>query len=147
MKVKHLDHLNLSVRDLDESVAWYGRVFGFELVEEDVQQGVRWGVIRSGEAMLCIYEHPERKPQNRWTLADEGRHGVAHFALRIADADEWVSIARREGLRFHYGGEVTWPHSRSWYIEDPTGYEIEVVRWNEGASDFEGRPLGRETAS
>ena len=81
MKVEHLDHLNLSVRDFEESVAWYGRVFGFELVEEDVQEGVRWGVIRSGEAMLCIYEHPERKPQNRWTLADEGRHGVAPFVL------------------------------------------------------------------
>ena len=34
MKVKQLDHLNLSVQDLDESIDWYRRVFGFSVVEE-----------------------------------------------------------------------------------------------------------------
>jgi catechol 2,3-dioxygenase-like lactoylglutathione lyase family enzyme len=28
-----LDHLNLTVRNLEESIAWYGRVFGFKKVE------------------------------------------------------------------------------------------------------------------
>src|SRR6185503_12235140 len=32
------DHLNLSVKDLDETIAWYGRVFGFAVAEEGV-----WG--------------------------------------------------------------------------------------------------------
>ena len=34
MTIKHLDHLNLTVNNLAESVAWYARVLGFELVEQ-----------------------------------------------------------------------------------------------------------------
>jgi catechol 2,3-dioxygenase-like lactoylglutathione lyase family enzyme len=54
MKVQHLDHINITVRDFDQTVDWYRRMFDFELVEEDTTDEVRWGVIRSGEALLCI---------------------------------------------------------------------------------------------
>lgn len=131
MQVKHLDHVNLSVRDFQESVDWYGRVFGFELVEDEVTDGVRWGVLRSGDALLCIYEHADFEFLDRFERADRKLHGFSHFALRIQDAREWLEIARKENLTINYGGEITWPHSRSWYIADPTGWEIEVVRWDE----------------
>lgn len=140
MQVKQLDHLNLSVQNFDTTVDWYGRVFGFELVEEDVQDGVRWGVIRSGEAMLCIYEHPEHESTDRWKLARRKHHGVAHFGLRVTDADTWRATLAREALPILYGGPVEWQHSVSWYINDPTGYEIEVVSWNHDQIHFE--PLG-----
>ena len=61
MTIRNLDHVNMTVRDFDETVDWYRRVFGFELVEDKVTDRVRWGVIRSGDAMLCIYEHPHRQ--------------------------------------------------------------------------------------
>ena len=35
MQLKNIDHINLTVADFETTVAWYGRVFGFELVEED----------------------------------------------------------------------------------------------------------------
>jgi catechol 2,3-dioxygenase-like lactoylglutathione lyase family enzyme len=136
MKVKHLDHVNLSVRSFDESADWYRRLFGFRVVEEEVTDGVRWGVLRSGDAMLCIYEHPEREFADRFDLGKRKLHGLAHFALRITDAEEWEGAARREDVPINYGGEVSWPNSRSWYVNDPTGYEIEVVCWNGDAVRF-----------
>ena len=58
MTVTHLDHLNLTVRDFEETAAWYGRVFGFEVVEKETDaQGRPWGVLRAGDALLCIYEN------------------------------------------------------------------------------------------
>lgn len=131
MRVKQLDHLNLSVRNLEESVAWYARVFGFERVEGGTADGVAWAIIRSGEALLCLYEHPA------WTLpANEERrerrqHGLNHFALRITDRAAWEATLEREQLEVAYGGEVSWPHSAAWYVSDPTGYEIEVALWDE----------------
>ena len=59
MTVKHLDHLNLSVADMAASTDFYGRVFGFLEVDGGVQDGVRWMILKSGEALLCLYEHPE----------------------------------------------------------------------------------------
>lgn len=131
MQVKQLDHLNLSVEHFDATVDWYGRVFGFALVEEDVQEGVRWGVLRAGEAMLCIYEHPELTHHDADTVrADHALHGIAHFGLRITDPEGWAAIVEREGLKVRFGGPIRWPHSTAWYIHDPTGYEIEVAAWN-----------------
>ena len=128
--VQHLDHLNLSVADLDESIAWYERVFSFKVVEEDVQDGIRWAIVRSGEALLCLYEHPERRHLDRFELGDEGLHGMAHFGLRITDETEWLDTVEREGLEILYDGVIRWPHSKAWYLKDPTGYEIEVALWD-----------------
>ena len=136
MQVKHLDHLNLSVESLDATVDWYGRVFGFRLVEEDVTDEVRWGVIRSGEALLCIYEHPGRRQLDRFQLAEAGLHGFAHFGLRVTDAEAWRETVEREGVEVLYGGVIDWPHSKAWYVKDPTGHEIEVALWDGDRVDF-----------
>lgn len=138
MRVAQLDHLNLTVADLDATADWYARVFGFEQVEGGVQEGVRWGVLRGGDAMLCVYEHPELRYQDRFAMQKEGLHALAHFGLRIADVEAWLETLARERVPVHYGGVVTWPHSRAWYVSDPTGYEIEVVAWNEDRIDFSG---------
>lgn len=133
-----LDHLNLTIKDLDETVAWYARVFGFEVVERDVQDGVPWAVLRAEDAMLCVYEYPERKHLDRFALGERGLHGMNHFSLRIEDVPEWQQIVERESLEVLYGGVVEWPHSRSWYIKDPTGNEIEVTCWRDTTPDFTG---------
>ena len=39
-----LDHLNLSVHDFDETVAWYNKIFDFSVVEEK-----EWMTGRNGE--------------------------------------------------------------------------------------------------
>ncbi|MBX9878343.1 MAG: VOC family protein [Candidatus Obscuribacterales bacterium] len=141
MKIKHLDHLNMSVKNFDKTVDWYNRVFGFTLVEYGVRGGVRWGIIKGGESMLCIYEHPERE----YADFDDSRlhnfHGINHFGLRITDRNEWEDVIKREKLEVAYGGAVDYPHSTSWYVTDPTGYEIEVALWNKNQINFDGAPM------
>ena len=131
MRIKHLDHINMTVRNFRESVHWYQRVFGFALVEEGVQEGRPWGIIRSGDALLCLYEAPDRIFANRFELAEQERHGVSHFAFRIEDEEAWLATVEAESLDILYDGAVVWPHSTSWYLKDPTGYEIEVARWKD----------------
>ncbi len=133
MRVKQLDHLNLTVNDFDETADWYRRVFGFEVVQDEQAPDGRWGVLRSGDAMLCIYERPgleAGKPR------DHGLHGINHFGLRITDRAEWEATLERENLKLNWGGETRWPHSTAWYVNDPTGYEIEVALWNDDTVTF-----------
>ena len=127
MAVKHLDHLNMSVADLALSADWYGRVFGFRRVEGGRYEGRPWAILQSGEALLCLYEHADRKEPDPEV---HGHHGLSHFALRIDDADAWEATVKRERVQVEYGGAVRWPHSRAWYVTDPTGYEIEVACWD-----------------
>jgi len=137
MDIAGFDHLNLTVRDFGESVAWYRRLFRFELVEEGVREGVRWGILRSagarGTAMLCIYERPEYGKADPEALGGHRLHGIRHFGLRIEDEGEWRALVEREKIETE---EMCWPHSTSWYVNDPTGYEIEVAHWKGGRIRF-----------
>jgi len=127
MHLKNIDHINLTVANFDETVQWYGRVFGFELVEEDLQEGLRWGVIRNGEVMLCIYERTDCHFEDRFAMRKRQLHGINHFGLRISDQKEWEATIERENLTVLYNGPISWPHNTSWYVTDPTGWEIEVL--------------------
>lgn len=138
MQVKHLDHLNLSVNSFEESKDWYQRVFGFTSVEEGLRNGKRWGILKAGEALLCIYENPTRTFLDGDELESKRLHGVNHFSLRILDPGEWERTVQKEKIHVHFGGAYEYPHSTSWYINDPTGYEIEVVYWNQDTVNFSG---------
>jgi catechol 2,3-dioxygenase-like lactoylglutathione lyase family enzyme len=124
-----LDHLNLTVRDFKESVDWYGRIFGFEMVENGFLEGAPWGILRSQDSMLCIYEDKDRVMLLK-NGEDDRFHRVFHFGLRIQNREEWENILERDKLPVFYGGPVRYPHSTSWYIEDPSGYTIEVALWD-----------------
>ena len=136
MLVKQLDHLNLTVASFDESAAWYRRVFGFEVVERGIveDQGP-WGVLRAGDALLCIYEHPELRFDEYRTHLKKGVHAMAHFGLRITDRSAWEATIEREGVKCVYS-DWRYPHSNSWYVVDPTGWEIEVALWDHDTVQF-----------
>jgi hypothetical protein len=93
-------------------------------------------VICGGEAMLCIYERKDLQFLDRFGVQDKGLHAVSHFALRIDDVEAWEATIEREKVDVIYDGEVEWPRSRSWYVTDPTGYEVEVVAWNNDSISF-----------
>ena len=127
MQVKHIDHLNLTVEDLPTTLAWYRRVFGFVPQEG----GVPWAILRSGEALLCLYQHAGRSGPGGTANQGAAIHGLSHFGLRITDREAWEATVEREELDVRYGGAFDWPHSTAWYILDPTGYEIEVALWRD----------------
>src|SRR5262245_6547345 len=133
MAVRHLDHVNMSVQNLAESLDWYRRVFGFEKVEGGVIDGRPWAIVKSGDAMLCLYEHPERKVPDPDV---HGHHAASHFGIRIDDAAAWEETVAREKVEVEYGGAYRWPHSTSWYVEDPTGHSIEVACWDDDRVRF-----------
>jgi catechol-2,3-dioxygenase len=86
--------------------------------------------------MLCAYEDAERRFIDGDGLKTSHQHGLNHFALRITDRKDWQRTVDRENIHVEYGGPVTWPHSKSWYVRDPTGYEIEVVSWGDDKPSF-----------
>ncbi len=65
-----------------------------------------------------------------------GLHGINHFGLRITDRTAWEEIVDREKIEVLYDGPTRWSHSTSWYISDPTGYEIEVALWDDDMVAF-----------
>ena len=136
MKTTKLDHLNFTVRDLKESIAWYRKVFGFELVERGNNGDSPYAIIKSGDTMLCLYETQERKFLDRFKMTDRNIHNINHFALRVDDKEEWERVVEENNIEVDFGGEYRYDNSSSWYINDPTGYQIEVVLWDDDEIRF-----------
>ncbi len=113
LHVTTLDHVTFYVKNLAESVNFYTALFGFEIKKE--QPADRSLIIGNDAIKLCLYEDPEK--------AKSG--GIAHFGLHVQNFPEIVGKCESLGVPMPYG-IVSWEKSRSIYIVDPNGYEIEL---------------------
>jgi lactoylglutathione lyase len=118
-----IDHVNMFVRNLEESVEFYARVFGVTIKERGVGKGkIRWAILGIHERFyFCMYElvNSEFEPD---TLH------INHIGLYVSDLDETIRRLHGLGLKLEYGDKpVVWERSRSAYIRDPNGYAIELT--------------------
>jgi catechol 2,3-dioxygenase-like lactoylglutathione lyase family enzyme len=118
LKATSIDHVNMKVKNLADSVEFYFNLFGFEIKQEDNpnKTDVPSKIIGNNSIKLCLYEVP--------TVSPEG--GIAHFGFHISNFDEVITKCRELKVQILYGGEVDWEKSKSVYIVDPSGYEIEL---------------------
>ena len=120
--VKAVDHINMRVKSLDESVKFYRTVFGFEVKEDHSGEADEPWVILGlpGVAYLCLYQHPAKE------VGDDGLR-ISHFGLVVEDLAQAQAELLKNRVKILYGGPVEWPRSHSLYILDPNGYEIELT--------------------
>lgn len=126
-----IDHINMTVENLDLSYAWYKDIFGFEKVESGLYMGSPWLILRKDETMLCLYEDQDKKLET-----SEEHLRIFHFGFRISNREEWECTLKTKKLKFLYGGLNRYSHSTSWYVEDPSGHEIEVSYWDGNQIQF-----------
>ncbi len=132
-----IDHINLTVENLNGSVEWYRKVFGFELVESGTTvQGNKWGIVAFNDCMICMTEYIGRTAADK--VEDKSTHQIYHFGIRVSDMARWQKAVQENHLKVHYGGEINYPNSKSWYVHDPSGHEIEVSYAEQGRLQFPG---------
>lgn len=124
LRTTGIDHVNLAVSDLERSTAFYRALLGFEVLEDMPEHNGR--IIGNREAKLAIYATPGFRH-------DGAADGFAHVSFHIANFDAITDACARMDIPVKYGGPVQWPHSRSIYVDDPDGYEIELSEvWGGG---------------
>jgi lactoylglutathione lyase len=124
VNARRIDHVNMSVRDLDVSAAFYAAVFGLEVKEEGTgPPGGRWCIIGSPDRFyLCLFEMPGAE------RCKAGGIHINHVGFVVDDMDETVNRIRALGLWLEGGDNIVdWSRSISAYITDPDGYLIEIT--------------------
>ena len=113
-----IDHVNMKVKDLEKSVEFYKNLFGFEIKQEENPNKIDAPskIIGNDTSKLCMYEIPDMSPEG----------GIAHFGFNIANFNKIIEKCKELGVEVLYGGIVDWERSKSVYIVDPSGYEIEL---------------------
>ena len=124
-----LEHINLTVADLERSIAFYCELLGLR---------VRWQ--REGSPGMCAAAHVGNDEQyialfQAEKVADE-RGGVArdydvvgfnHFGFIVENLDERVAWLRTAGMTVRVPEEYD-PGRRA-YFDDPDGFEVELVEY------------------
>ena len=104
-----INHVALEVGDLEEALAWYGRIFEFELRG---RAGSRMAFIDMGDQFIALASGRTQPP-------DEARH----FGLVVDDKEAVRERLRQEGTPV--------PASGSLDFTDPWGNHVQVVGYRD----------------
>lgn len=119
LKATSMDHVNMNVKDLAESIEFYKNLFGFEIRKEDNSPNkldAPSKIIGNDSIKLCLYEND--------SMSTGG--GISHFGFHIANFDLIIDKCKELNVEVLYGGPVEFEKSRSIYIKDPSGYDVEL---------------------
>jgi catechol 2,3-dioxygenase-like lactoylglutathione lyase family enzyme len=120
-----IDHVALSVRDVERSVQWYADVLGFERRFEGMWDGVPI-FIGKGKTALAIFPARETGAQ-----AAPQRASVAmlHLAFRT-DGLNFLKAQKElkeRSIKFTFDDHEI---SHSIYFQDPDGHELEITTYD-----------------
>jgi catechol-2,3-dioxygenase len=122
--VARLNHAVLYVRDATRAAEFYGRVFGFEVVES--MFGGRAVFLRSAGGdnhhdlgLFSVGEDAPRPPR--------GSVGLYHLAWEVPTIDDLAEAARVLSEAGALGGASDHGVSKSLYGADPDGNEFEIM--------------------
>ncbi|MFT4306559.1 MAG: VOC family protein [Microbacterium sp.] len=129
----HVDHVGLSVADLDAQREWYQRAFGFESAKpfEVAPAGLR-GVFLLGPDGIAI-ELLERKGSTHRTPATSPpdellAQGWGHVCFRVDDVDAvFDRLVTAGAVAVTLPGSSPEPGVRFAFVTDPEGNFIELL--------------------
>ena len=132
-----IDHVGVAVRDLDAAIEFYERVFGLQVVHEEVNedQGVREAMLAVGDSGSCIQliaPLSEESPIARFL--ERNGEGVQQVAYGVEDVAAASDTLRAAGLRLLYeeprrgtaGSRINFVHPK-----DAGGVLVELVEATE----------------
>ena len=100
-----IDHVGIAVPDLDAAIDFYARIFGCELVHEEVneKQGVREAMLAVGTSGSCIQLlAPLNEDSTIAKFLERSGPGIQQIAYGVDDVEAAASALRAAGVRVLY---------------------------------------------
>ena len=100
MKIKHIDHIGIAVKSIEEGKRFFTDILGlkFEKTEIIEEQKVKTGFFPIADSELELLESTE--PDGPVAKFIEARgQGVQHIAFRVENLDEALAELKERGVR------------------------------------------------
>ena len=121
----YIEHVNITVSDLQKSIDFYRTLFGFTLRWRDSSDSAEQPAAHVGDerSYIAIFEAPQAGRAD----ADYDRVGLNHFGLVVDHLDRYRSRLAEMGVQPHL--ERDYDPGRRLYFYDPDGIEVELVEY------------------
>ena len=125
MELEGIDHVAMSVHDVERSAQWYIDILGFEHRHKGIWDGVPT-FIGKGKTAIALFP---AKSNARPASSSRGEIRMLHLAFR---ADRKNFLAAQEELKRHRIKFEFEDHkiSHSIYFRDPDGHELEITTYD-----------------
>jgi len=129
-------HTGISVANLDESIAWYHRMLGFEVVSrntQDTNPKMTFALLRRDDCFIELFQVVDGKPlpeYRRDPTADLYVHGIKHFAFQVQDAKAAAAALQAKGAEIALG-PVENKNVVFVFIRDNSGNAFELIQFKE----------------
>jgi lactoylglutathione lyase len=120
-------YVGIRVKDLDESISFYTKLFGMKLSGRskiDVTHGEVASLVSEEGGFPLELNYYEKKSlyDKRYTVGE----GLDHLCFQVESLDETLGKAKKMGCRVIR--EIKTKTSRWAYVEDPNGIWVEVFQ-------------------
>jgi len=130
LKLNHLDHVAIRVKNIDISSQWYSNVLGLKKVQTD-----KWGAypifMLAGKTGVAIFPHLNTyKPNNKSPY----KH-IDHFAFNVDNENFKKAKHKLDVLGIVYDFQDHF-YFHSIYIKDPDDHTVELTTRIGNTGDF-----------
>jgi catechol 2,3-dioxygenase-like lactoylglutathione lyase family enzyme len=138
--IKGMNHVGVSVSDLNRAIAFYRDVLGMEVVVQRPFGGEKYEMIlglkgargqvallRFGDIQIELFEFASPRPKRgdpRRPICD---HGITHFCLEVTDIDDAYARLKAKGVSFHCSPQSFSGKAIATYGRDPDGNVFELL--------------------
>lgn len=126
-KLSAINHVSITVTDIERSVPWYVEVFELgKLLDENLADGSSYVVIGKPDFSLCIGLHIH--PTNEGERFSETRTGLDHVSFLVpdrADLDGWQQ--RLDALSVPHSPISDQPTYSVLVFRDPDNVQLELM--------------------
>ncbi|WP_134765196.1 VOC family protein [Nocardioides sp. 1609] len=127
-------HVGINVTDLDRSVPFYSRIFGFETLAEGTAKDRRWTFLGQGsDLVLTLWQQSNAT----FSATTAGLHHLSFQVDSLADVTAAESALKELGAEFAHEGVVAHSEGASSggiFFNDPDGIRLEIFTAS-GAED------------
>lgn len=123
MKVKKLLHTRMRVSDMDETISFYTKVLGLEVMERKVSpRGSHLAFLKvpNSEELIELCSFP---PSGPVTVQED----LVHLAFQVENLDDTIASLNAMGIPITDRPTRTSSGSRFIFINAPDGYEVELI--------------------
>ncbi|HEY7128312.1 MAG TPA: VOC family protein, partial [Nitrospira sp.] len=113
----------MRVSDMDETIAFYTKVLGLEVLERKVSpRGSHLAFLRvpNSDELIELCSFPPSGPV-------KVQEDLVHLAFQVESLDATIAVLGQQGIRITDGPTTTSSGSRFIFIDAPDGYEVELI--------------------